>query len=193
MFGPGSVCRDEGQIDVSLQHGGEFHLRFFRRFLQSLQRHSVFGEINPLVLPELIHNPVHHALINVIAAEVGVAVRGLHFHHALADFQDGNVERAAAEIIYGNRLILLLVQSVGQRRCRRLVDDSQDLQPGDFPRVLRRLTLAVVEVGRHGNHGLRDFFAQVLVGRVLHLLQDHRGDLRGWVFLALRHHPAITV
>ena len=94
------------------------------------------------------------ALVEVVAAEVRVAVGGLHFDDALAHFEDGNVERAAAEVVHGDRLVLLLVEAVGQRRRGRLVDDAHDFEPGDLAGVLRRLALGVVEVRGHRDDGL---------------------------------------
>ena len=169
------------------------HLRLLGRFLQTLQRHAVLGKINALVLAKFVHNPVHDALVDVVAAQVRVAVGGLDLHHAFADFQNRNVERAAAKVVHGDRLVLLLVESVGERRRGRLVDDAQHFQPRDLARVLRRLALRVVEVGGDGDHRLRDLLAQVLLGRVLHLLQDHGGDFRWRILLAHRCDARIAV
>jgi hypothetical protein len=58
---------------------------------------------------------------------VRVAVRGLHFDDALADFEDGDVEGAAAEVEDRDGLLLLLVEPVGQGGRRRLVDDAHHL------------------------------------------------------------------
>jgi len=55
---------------------------------------------------------------------VRVAVGRLHFDDALAHFEDRDVERAAAEVVDGDRLVLLLVEAVGERGGRRLVDDA---------------------------------------------------------------------
>ena len=73
-----------------------------------------------------------------------------------ADAQDRDVERAAAEVVDRDLLIAPgLVEAVGERRRGRLVDDAQDLEPGDLAGVLGRLALGVVEVGGDGDDGLR--------------------------------------
>jgi hypothetical protein len=53
------------------------------------------------------------------------------------------------------------------------------LRPGDLAGVLGRLALGVVEVGRHGDDRAVDLLAQVVLGGLLELLQDERGDLLG--------------
>ena len=59
-----------------------------------------------------------------------------------------HVERAAAEVEDEDRLVVLLVEPVGQRRRGRLVDDAQDLEARDLAGLLGRLALGVVEVRR---------------------------------------------
>src|SRR5207237_2466787 len=101
-----------------------------------------------VALFELAGDPVDDALIEVVAAEVSIAVGRLDLDDPFADFQNGDVERAAAEVVDGNRLILLLIETVGERRRRRLVDDPHDLEAGNLAGVLRGLTLRVVEIRR---------------------------------------------
>ena len=108
----------------------------------------------PCFLLELGNEPVHDALVEVVAAQVGVAVGRLDLDDAFAHFENGNIERAAAEVIHGDGLVLLLVEAVGQRGRRGLVDDALDVEAGDLARVLGGLALRVVEVGRNGDHGL---------------------------------------
>ena len=105
-----------------------------------------------------------------------------------ADVEDRDVERAAAQVEDGDLLVLLLVEAVGQRRGGRLVDDPRDFQAGDLAGVLGRLPLAVVEVGRDGDHRLADLVAQVALGRLLELAEDQRRDLRRRVVLAVDLH-----
>ena len=115
-----------------------------------------------------------------------VAVRGFHFDDALADFEDRDVERAAAEVEDRDGLFLLAVKPVGECRSRRLVDDAHHFKPRDLARVFRRLALRVVEISGHGDDRLINFLAQVILGRLLHLLQDHGRDFRRRPLFAAR-------
>src|SRR5277367_5963642 len=117
---------------------------------------------------------------------MGVAIGGLYFDHAFADFQNRNIERAAAKVINGDRLVLALVESVSQRRRRRLVDDALYIESRNLARIFRSLPLRVVEVRWHRDHSLGNFLAEIIFRRLLQLLQNHRGDLRWSVFLSLR-------
>src|SRR5690606_10823572 len=58
----------------------------------------------------------------------------------------------------------------------RLVDDASHVEAGDFARGLGGVALGVVEVGRHGDDGVGDGFADLGFGVGLELAEDHRGD-----------------
>jgi hypothetical protein len=79
---------------------------------------------------------------------VRVAVGRLHFEDAVADLEHRDVERAAAEVIHGDLLVLLLVEAVSERRRGRLVDDAENFEARDLARVLGRVALRVVEIRR---------------------------------------------
>ena len=87
-----SVCVVDGQLDLGL----------FRRFLQPLQRQLVLAQVDALLLLELVGQIVDQANVEILAAQEGVAVGRLHFEDAVADLQDRDVERAAAQVVDRN-------------------------------------------------------------------------------------------
>ena len=184
-MGPRRVGRDVGQVDLGLGGGGELDLGPLGGLLEALEGLLVLGQVDALVLLELGQQPVDDALVEVVAAQVRVAVGGLDLEDAVAQLEDGDVEGAAAQVVDGDLLVLLLVQAVGQRGRGGLVDDALDVQAGDAAGVLGRLALGVVEVGGHGDDRLGDLLAQVRLGVRLELLEDHRADLGRRVALAV--------
>ena len=185
MLRAGGIRRDERQIDGSGGRAGEFDLCLFCSFLQTLSRDTVLTQVNPVLLLEAFCNPVDHTLVEVIAAKTGIAVGGKHFEHAIADIQNGNIESTAAQVIHQDLLVAFLIQTIRQRSGRRFIDDTLDIQACDTARILSCLTLAVIEVCRHGNHCFGDFFAQIAFSGFLHLGQDHGTDILRCVFLAI--------
>ena len=188
VLGARGVGRDERQVDVGLGLEREVLLGLLGGLLEPLEGHLVLAEVDPLLLLELVGDVVDQGLVPVVAAQVGVAVGREDLEDAVGDVEDRDVERAAAEVEDGDLLVLLLVEPIGQRRGRRLVDDPRDLQPGDLAGVLGGLPLAVVEVGRDGDDRLADLVAQIALRGFLELAQDQRRDLRRRVILAVDVH-----
>ncbi len=88
MFRAAGVSGDEWEVDIRLHGARQFHLRFFRRFLQSLEGHAVGPEIDPLVFLEFIGKVVDNPLVEVLPSEVGIAVGGFHLEDPLTQLQD---------------------------------------------------------------------------------------------------------
>ena len=122
-----------------------------------------------------------------------IAVRGLYFKRALRELEDRDIKRTAAEVEYEDRLILVLVEAIGKSCSRRLVDDAQDIEACNLAGVLRRLALAVVEVSRDRDDGLRDRLTEVCLCIALELLQDHSRDLLRRVVLAVDRDLVVRV
>ena len=185
VLGAGGVRGDVGQHDVGGHYAGQLDLRFLRGFTHTLHRQLVAGKIDAGLSAELAEDIIHYLLIEVVAAEAVVAVGGQHFEHAVADLQDGYVERTAAQVEHHDLLLIFFVQSVRQRRRRGLVDDTEHFEARDTAGVFSSLPLRVAEVRGHGDDRLRDRRAQIILGVRLQFLQDHCGDLRGRVALAV--------
>ncbi len=181
---PRLVGRDERQVDVRLLGGGELDLRLLGGLVEALEGHRVLGQVDALLALEVGHERVDDRLVEVVAAEVVVTRGRLDLEDAVADLQDGDVEGAAAEVEHEDRLVGGLVEPVGQRGGRRLVDDALDVEAGDLAGVLGRLALGVVEVRRDRDHGAVDGVAEIGLGVGLELAERHRGDLRRGELLA---------
>ena len=82
------VGGDVGQVDFGGLRRGELDLGVLGRLLEPLHRLRVLGEIDRLLLTEDADQMVHHALVEVVAAEEGVAVGGAHLEGALAELED---------------------------------------------------------------------------------------------------------
>src|SRR6266566_4654315 len=187
------VGGDEWQIDLGLHRRRQLDLRLFRRLFQALQGEPIAAQVDALLLFELIGKIVDDLLVEVFAAEKGVAVGRFDLEYAIADFEHGYVKGAASEVIDRDDAGALFLHAVGERRSGRLVDDAQDFQPRDAAGILRRLALAVIEIGRYGDDRLGDRLAEIGFGGFLHLLQDEGADLGGRVFLAAALDPGIAI
>ena len=126
-----------------------------QRPAQLLRQFAVRRKINLVVLENFFVNKGLQKIVNVVAAEVRVAVRRKHLINVAVargdQLQHGNVERAAAEIINRNPPALLLMQSVSERGSRGLVDQAQNFQSRYFSGILGGLTLRIVEIRRNGD------------------------------------------
>jgi len=191
MLRAGCIRCDKGQADVGGGHAGKLNLRFFRRFLQALHRHLIATQVYALLLFKIVCQPIDHALVKIIAAQVIVAGRGEHFLHAVAHLDDGYVKRAAAQVINHHFLIGFLINAVGKRRGRRLIDDALHFKACDPARILSGLALGIGEIGGHRNDGLRHLVAEIGFRICFQLLEDHGGNLLRRILLIIYFHMVI--
>ena len=199
VFRAGRIHRDIRQVDFGLLAAGQLDFGFFCGFFHALHCHRVVFQINALFFFELVDDVVDDTLVEVFAAQEGVAVGGQHFKLFVAvhigNFDDGNIERTAAQVVHRDFAVAFaaFVHAERQSGCGRFVDDAFHVQTGNAACVFGGLALAVVEVGRHGHHGFGHFLAQIGFCGFFHFTQHFGGNLRWGQFFALRFHPSVAI
>ena len=133
---------------------------------------------NPLLCLDLIERDGEQQVVDIVAAQMRVAVGAMHFEDAFVQLEDRDIEGAAAQIVDRDDAFFLAIESVGQRRGRRLVDQAQHFESSHAAGVFGGLALRIVEVGGNGDDRLRDRSAEKSLGISLELAQDIGGDLR---------------
>src|SRR5438552_19035384 len=99
-----------------------------------------------------------------------ITIGRLYFDDTFADLKNRNIERTPAEVINGDSFILLLIKTVGERCRSGLIDDSENFEACNTSGVLCRLTLRIIKIGRHRDHGLVDLLSEIVLCRTLQLL-----------------------
>ena len=125
---------------------------------------------------EFRYQIVDNFIIPVVAAELGVAVRREDFEYAVRNFENGDVERTAAEVVNHDLAALILVEPVSERRRRGFVDDTEHVESRDFACVFGCLTLAVGEVSGAGDDRLRHFRAEICLRVRFEFRKNHCGN-----------------
>jgi len=86
-------------------------------------------------LAKTLNQPVDQALVVVLAAQEGVARGGYHLEHAVVYVEQRNIEGAATEVEHGDLALHVPAEAIGEGSRGGLVDDADDVQAGDVPRV----------------------------------------------------------
>ena len=160
---------DERQVDVGFFGRREFVFGALGSFFEALKCHCVLGEVDSVLCLEFLREVRHDAIVEVFAAEEGIAVGALHFEDAVANFEHRNIEGAAAQIEHHDSLVFGILQTVGECCRGGFVDDALNVQPRNGPGLLGGLALGIVEVGRYRDDGVGHGFADVFRRGVLHL------------------------
>ncbi len=175
----GLTVGDVRQVHRGLARGRQLDLRLLGGLLEALLGDLVLGQVDAVVVLELLDHPLDDALVPVVTTEVVVTGGRLDLDDTLADLEQRDVERAATEVEDEDGLVVALVEAVGQRGRGRLVDDAAHVEARDLAGLLGGLALRVGEVRRHGDHRIGDGLAEVGLRVALQLLQDEGADLLG--------------
>ncbi len=131
-----------------------------------------------------MQHPGGQGSVIVIAAQRRVTAGGDDLEHTLGEAQDGDIKRAATEVVDGVNALARVVQPVGDGGSGGFVDQAQHVQAGQLRGVLGRLALGIVEIGRHRD----DDAVQVVVERVFSAVAQ-----RGQDFGAHLHRGLLTL
>ena len=172
---------------VDTHEGGvaERDLRRFRRAGQTCHGDAVHARVRALLL-QIPDQVIQDLAVEVVAAELVVAVARQDLGDLLGEAHDRHVEGAASQVVDQNGLGLVMIDLVGECGGRRLVDDAHDLEPGELAGVACRLALRIREVGRDRDDRLGHRLAQIGLGGALEPSENERRDLLRAV--ALRTH-----
>ena len=175
---------DERQVDVCGGYCRQLLFRLFCCFFQSLHCHFILRQIHAFCFLEFIYQEVNHSLVEVIAAQMCVTVCSQNLDNTVTDFDDGNVEGTAAQVINHNFLFVFVIQTVCQCCGCRFVDDTLYIQTCNFAGILCCLSLRVIEVSRNSDNCLCYGFAQISLCVCFQLLQNHSRDFLRRICLA---------
>ena len=183
---------DERHVHRAGQALGERDLRPLGRVGDPLVGDPIALELDPVLLLEARQKLLDDRLVEVDAAEEGVASGGDHLVDVPVQLEHRGVERAAAQVVDEHALLEPAPVREGNRGGGRLVHDPLHLQSGQRARRAHRLTLVVVVVGGNGDYRPLHLAAEPLLRDVLHLSQDQRGDLLQRVDLASQLHGCLA-
>ena len=98
-----------GKLDIQrgLLVRGQRDLGFDHRFANRLHDLGIAPNIDTEVALDIVQRDGDQQIVNVVAAEVGVAVGGDDLEDAFVQLENGDVERAAAQVVNGNGSVLL--------------------------------------------------------------------------------------
>ncbi len=163
VFGTGCICRDKRKRNGCFESGRKFDFCLFGSFLQTLYRLFVVGQVDTACLFEFCNKVVDNDLVDIVTTKVSITVGCKHFEHAVANFQNGNVERTTTKVVNQNLLVFVfaLIKTVSKCCSSRFVDNTKHFQAGNFACVLCCLTLSVTKICRNGYYRLRNFFAKI--------------------------------
>mmetsp|Transcript_66490 Transcript_66490/g.105215 ORF Transcript_66490/g.105215 Transcript_66490/m.105215 type:complete len:271 (-) Transcript_66490:42-854(-) len=132
-----------------------------------------------MLLLEDLHEVLHHSLIEILSSQMGVTVGGYDLKNAIVDGQEGHIKGTSSKVVDQDVLLRLLVQTVGDGCRGGFVDDAQHVHPRNGASIFGGLALRIVEICGDSNNRMLHFFAQVVLGSLLHLGENHRRHLLG--------------
>ncbi|MNE06232.1 NAD-specific glutamate dehydrogenase [compost metagenome] len=120
----------------------------------------------------LLDDPGGDRVVEVVTTQGTVATGSHDLEDTAGQAQNGNIESTATQVVDRHHAFGVLIQAVGHGCRGRLVEQAQYVEAGQFGRILGRLALGVVEIGRHGDYRPHQFTAQGLFSSLTQGLEN---------------------
>ena len=131
---------------------------------------------------------LHHRPIYIITAQNSIALGRQNLKNTLFDGQNRDIKRSAAQIIYQYPLRLGCIQAIAQTRRSGFIQNSQNIQSRQFPRIASGLSLRIIKIGRHRYHRLIHIRPQRFLRLLLQRFQNNRTQFYRIVKRIVDHH-----
>ena len=186
MLWPGCCSGYIREVDFCLGRARKFNFCFFCSFFEALECHGILAEINTLFLEEFIGKPIYDYMVEIVSAEVGIAVGGFNLKYAVAKFKDRNIECTATKVKHGYLLVLVcFVKTISQCRCGWFVNNTFNCEACNFSGLFSCLALRIVKICRYCNNSFCYSLAKEFFCGFLHLLENHRRNFLRCVFTSV--------
>src|SRR5262249_23222512 len=110
---------------------------------EPLDRFAIRRQVSSPFGLDVFEADAKEPVVDVVATQMSIAIRREDLENPFVQLENGNVERAAAQIINGYDPFFALVEAVGQRRRSGFVHQPQHVETGDAARVFGGLPLSV--------------------------------------------------
>merc|ERR1719244_2393696 len=166
--------------NFDLVSSGQSSLGLLHLSPQLLHGTDILPEILALFLLVQLDEVLHYSLVEILTTQMSISVGSHYLKHSVVNGQEGHIKGTATKIEHKHILLtILLVHTVGNSSGGRFVDNSHHLKTSNSSSILGSLTLSIIEVGGNSNNGVSDLLAKVSFGSLLHLYENHGGDLLG--------------
>ena len=132
MFGARGIHADEGEVDLGLSGGRKLDPDLLGGFTNTLDSHRVTRKINISVLLELCEDMLDESDVEVLATKVSVSVGRFDLEDAALQFEDGNIEGSATQVVNGHDVFTRLVRVVSESSGSGLVNDRGHVETSDL-------------------------------------------------------------
>jgi len=165
-------------FNASRHLGRESTLGLLNLALKLTHSLKILLNIGVVLLVVLLDEVLHDTVVEILTTKVSVTSGSQDLENAVVNRQKRHIESTTTKIVNNDlALVTGLIKTVGDSGGGGLVDNTEDVETGDSTGILGSLTLGVAEVGGNGNNGVGDSLAQEALGDLLHLTEDHGGNL----------------